>query len=330
MNLPPKINKGIDIGGVFTALVVDIVLSIICYTVLAPDILTRIAFVAIGVMNVLFIFRSWAKRQYVAWGIFVIVVFFFDLSFTLEATRTQSEEVVVTQTTDITKDSEIIRLDNAILESKQAKSDLQQQFKEAMKRETMDALKDLIDKEEVKINEYEAERKQRFNLIDSGETTKATISANAIMYSIPNTIKARDFLPLFIWSLIFFGLQLIVASSIDNKKQEVAQVKKRTTKKHAPAKKRAPRPKNLTEPIPDISDAEIRRFVSWSWYRVTQKVDTKVLAESTFFETCRKQGGEFDKKKYDYLIKKCKDKKLIDKNGKVIETEVNKAVEALR
>jgi len=325
MKLSPKLEGGIDFLGLLVALVVDIVLNIICFAVLAPDVLTRIAFVAIGVMNVLFVFRSWSKRQYPAWIIFVIVVFFFDLSFTLEATRTQSQETVITQTTDVTQDSEIIRLDNAILESKAIKADLQQQFKTAMKRETLDELKELIDKEAIKIDGYEADRKQRFNLVDSGETTKATISAKAIMYSIPNTIKARDILPLVIWGLVFFGLQLIVASSIDNKISEPGPPKKRTQ-----ANKRKPRPKKQSEPIPEISDAEIRRFVSWSWYRVTQKVDTKVLAESTFFETCRKQGGEFDKAKYDYLIKKCKDKKLIDKNGKVIETEVNKAVEALR
>src|SRR5574344_1991327 len=100
MKLPPKLEKSIDVIGMLTALITDLTMNIICFLLLAPDMLTAVAFALIGVMIVLFVFRSWSKGQIFAWLIFVLVVFFFDYSLALEATNAQTARVA--QTVDLT------------------------------------------------------------------------------------------------------------------------------------------------------------------------------------------------------------------------------------
>lgn len=312
MNLPPKINTIIDAGGLLVALIVDIVLNIICFSVLAPDTLTRVAFVAIGVMIVLFVFRSWSKRQFVAWGIFVIVVFFFDLSFTLEATRTQAEEIQQAQ------DTELVRIDGLITDTNEAIKDLRLQYKEAMKRETMDELQIQLDNEQVKLSKYESDRDNRFELVESGETSKTEISAENIFNAIPNAFNSRRLIPLFIWALVFLGVQLIVASSIDNKVKPSEPVKP-TPKKRKP---RAKRPKIR----PSITLNDVKLWVRWNWYRVTEGQSDYLIDKSVFFSGIAKQDIEFDESKYDYLLKRAKELKVVDSKGHALVKDEAKAV----
>jgi len=320
MNLPPKINTIIDAGGLLVALVVDIVLNIICFSVLAPDTLTRVAFVAIGVMIVLFVFRSWSKRQFVAWGIFVIVVFFFDLSFTLEATRTQAEE------TQQTQDTELTRIDGLITDTNEAIKDLRLQYKEAMKRETMDELQIQLDNEQVKLSKYEDDRDKRFEMVESGETSKTEISAENIFNAIPNAFNSRRLIPLFIWALVFLGVQLIVASSIDNKK-ELHKYNKNTKKTDPKKRKRKPRSRPAEPKIrPNITLNDVKLWVRWNWYRVTEGQSDYLIDKSVFFSGIAKQDIEFDESKYDYLLKRAKELKVIDSKGHALVKDEAKAV----
>ena len=317
MNLPPKINNIIDAGGLLVALIVDVVLNIICFSVLAPDTLTRVAFVAIGVMIVLFVFRSWSKRQYIAWGVFVIVVFFFDLSFTLESTRTQAEEVNKTQ------DTELVRIDGLIADTNDAIKDLRQQYKEAMRRETMDELQIQLDNEQTKLAKYTEDRDKRFALVEEGKTNKVEISAENIFNAIPNAFKSRRLIPLFIWALVFFGVQLIVASSIDNK------IKSAPPKKRAPAKKRKPRAKAKQKKEtshPNITLNDVKLWVRWNWYRVTEGQSDYLIDKSVFFSGLAKQDIEFEESKYDYLLKRAKELKVVDSKGHALVKDEAKAV----
>lgn len=302
MNLPPKIKTAIDIGGLLTALVVDLVLNIICFKTLAPDWVSMIAFISIGIMIVLFVFRSWSKRQYIPWLIFVSVVFFFDYSYMLETTRVQSVEL--TQETD----SEIVRLDNSIADATEAIKDLRAQYKEAMQRDTMDQIQTQIEVENSKLEQYEADRTARFNLVETGVTHKTVISADNIFNAIPNAIKAKRIIPVIIFALCFLGLQLVVVTSLDRDEKIKAPV--------IPKEQPTPVQKKV------IRDEDIRRFIKWSWIRVSEKTSNSVVPRQVFFDLVNKQNIEFDRDIYDTLVKVCIKENLVNKDGRaVIEDE---------
>lgn len=219
MKLPAKFEKGIDFTGALVALVVDLVLNLVCFTMLAPDTLTAAAFGLIGGMIVLFVFRSWSKGQKLAWLIFVSVVFFFDLSFSLEATRAQAN---TTQTVDLVAiyaaDPELTRLKGKQDEVSVALADLQIQYKEAAKRDTMAELAEQMKQKQSESKYYEDQYQKRRELVEKNAQAKVKhvkLSADAIFSAIPNAYKDGRYLQLIVYGLIFFGLQLIVAVSIE-------------------------------------------------------------------------------------------------------------------
>jgi hypothetical protein len=208
MKLPPRIESAIDAAGLLIALAVDLVLNIICFAVLAPDMLTKIAFISIGIMIVLFVFRSWAKGFIFAWIIFVSVVFFFDYSFVLEATRTQANS------TTVETDGELSRLTAKADAAAAQVLALQAEHAISTRPETLADVKGQIETAQSNVRQYEAERKARIRLIESGNAS-IKIKSSAIFEAIPNAWSDRRYIPLVVFALVFLGLQLIVTSSID-------------------------------------------------------------------------------------------------------------------
>jgi hypothetical protein len=298
---------------------VDIVLNVICFSILAPDLLTRVAFVSIGVMIVLFVFRSWSKRQYISWLIFVSVVFFFDYSFTLETTRLQSA------TATVSEDAVLMRLQSNIDRSYKTLDSLHAQYAAAMKRETLDEINAQIITENARMTQYEADARERQVLIDDGKTHKIEITAANIFNAVPNAWKDKRYIDLVIWGLIFIGLQAIVASSIDNRvitapvePPRITETPKQTRKK--PARKKT---------TPDITRQEVDRWVKWSWYRISRHESDKIISRQSFFELAEKQGLEFDGDKYAYLMRRAKETGVIDKEGHALivdETAASKKI----
>ena len=68
MRLPKKLNNIIDFLGIIIPLIVDLVMNIVSFSILAPDLLSRIAFVALAIMIVIFVPRSWSKRQFLSYA----------------------------------------------------------------------------------------------------------------------------------------------------------------------------------------------------------------------------------------------------------------------
>lgn len=209
MKLPKHLETLVDAGGLGVALVVDLILNVICFAVLAPDTLTQVAFVAIGVMTVLFVFRSWAKGQKLIWTVFVVVVFFFDLSFTLEATRIQTTAVVASEDTELSRLT--ARADAAAAQV----IELQDQYRSAARRETMDQLHAQIEEAEAQEKTLEAARSARLFSLERGRVSRDRLSADRIFGAISRAWADGRRIPLGVFGLIFLGLQLIVATSID-------------------------------------------------------------------------------------------------------------------
>lgn len=231
MKLPPKLEKSIDVIGMLTALITDLTMNIICFLLLAPDMLTAVAFALIGVMIVLFVFRSWSKGQIFAWLIFVLVVFFFDYSLALEATNAQTARVA--QTVDLTveyaKDPELTRLLVKQQETSTALADLRLQYREAVKRETLDEIDAQIGVKETEGKYFEEQYQKQRALVEARVAKDAQdikLTSKAIFGAIPNAWKDKRYTELIVYGLIFFGLQLIVVTSIDPLRKNKPKIKK--------------------------------------------------------------------------------------------------------
>ena len=306
MKLPPRLETIVDAGGLAIALVVDIIINVVCFSILSPDLLTSIAFVAIGAMIVLFVFRSWSRGQHFAWAIFVIVVFFFDLSFTLEATKTQSSSMA---------DPELIRLTSQSDLASQQVIDLQGQYDRATQRATMDQLDAQIKVAQSKIDQYEADRKARLAEVAGGHIERAHMTADAIFDAIPQSVIDHRFIQLFIFSMIFAGLQLIIATSIDNGPVVSIPVSNPIGAK----------------PIEiEPTDEEIKTFVKYSWYKIRSKTDTSILAEEVFLRLMEKQGKNYNIGIYQKLRKKSVESGIIDVEGVSEKSDEGEIIELLR
>jgi len=345
MKLPPALERIIDTGGLIVALVVDIVMNVICFYTLAPDALTAVAFVSIGVMIVLFVFRSWSKNQIPAWIVFVAVVFFFDYSFTLEATRAQANE----DPNAVYDDIEVSRLDSEMKKIDSSIEGLRTEYSKAMKRETLSEINEAIKAEQTKRDQYELDRKSRINKIAS----KSKMTSTSIFNAIPNAARDGRIIPLIVFGLIFAGLQFIISSSVDRKgkKSPIA----------APGEPVIPAPIELhsdvipappatepakIEPIPVIVPAPvlvippeplkstipsdlIEIFVKLSWYRLRMRTADFITPEDVFFDFIDRQKRVFTKEVYKILVQKCIDLQITDIRGCILVKDEAKAMEML-
>ena len=289
MKLPKKLNNIIDFLGIIVPLIVDLVLNIVSFSILAPDILSRIAFIALAVMIVIFVPRSWSKRQFLSYAIFVSVVVFADWSFTLATTGEHNDTKTI-----VMQDVELERLRGNIDKTELKIEDLHKQYYEAVKRETMQELNAQIEFEQNRLQKLEADYELRLHKTEQ-QATKNNLTAEDIFGAIPTAIKQRRYIPLIVWLLVFLGTQLVVATSIDIHEDQ------RTTEPFPP-KKINTLPKNIT-----IED--VKQWVHASYYHITNQGSNVILSLENFIQL---QPG-YDMKKYQQIYNIAVQKGVIDK-----------------
>ena len=300
MKLPKKLNNIIDFLGIIIPLVVDLVMNIVSFSILAPDILSRIAFVALAIMIVIFVPRSWAKRQYISYIIFVSVVVFADWSFTLATT---TETVTVQEA--VINDSELTRLRGNIEKTELKIEDLHKQYYEANKRDTLAELNKQIEFEQSRLNKLEDEYNARLKNTEQ-KAERTSLSSDDIFMAIPNAIKHKKIIPLIVWFLVFLGTQLVVATSIDNKNESI------------PAS--TPAPKKLLPA--NITEEDIKKWVHISYYQVTNQGNNLILN----LENYVKLDNNFDEKKYNIIYKLAMQSGVIDRYGHALIIDEGEAV----
>ena len=300
MKLPKKLNNIIDFLGIIIPLIVDLVMNIVSFSILAPDILSRIAFVALAIMIVIFVPRSWAKRQYISYIIFVSVVVFADWSFTLATT---TETVTVQEA--VINDSELTRLRGNIEKTELKIEDLHKQYYEANKRDTLAELNKQIEFEQSRLNKLEDEYNARLKNTEQ-KAERTSLSSDDIFMAIPNAIKHKKIIPLIVWFLVFLGTQLVVATSIDNKNESI------------PAS--TPAPKKLLPA--NITEEDIKKWVHISYYQVTNQGNNLILN----LENYVKLDNNFDEKKYNIIYKLAMLSGVIDRYGHALIIDEGEAV----
>jgi hypothetical protein len=165
----------IDSGTIFTAVIIDLVLSGICLYIMGPSALEKVAFVAIAFIIVLFGLRALVRGNFRLWLMCAILAGFLDTSFVLvgidyQTNRTASDrELTVLETAE----------DNAskYLEELKAK---QLEKGEGYKGQ-IEAQQIVFDKASAKASEYRA-------IVANNPKEAPTIKAYDIFLAIPNAL----------------------------------------------------------------------------------------------------------------------------------------------
>lgn len=299
MKIPKKLNNVIDFLGIIVPLVVDLVMNVVSFSILAPDMLSRIAFIALAVMIVIFVPRSWSKRQFISYAIFVSVVVFADWSFTLATTGEK-----INTTAAITQDVELERLRGNIDKTELKIEDLHKQYYEANKRDTLAELNTQIQFEQSRLQKLEADYEARLKHTEQ-KAESNTLNAEDIFNAIPNAIKERRIIPLIVWFLVFLGVQLVVATSIDIHEEK---------EKKQPARF----PDNMT-----LED--IKNWVHCSYYHITNQGSNLILSMENFFQLL----PNFDLNKYNSIRKIAEQQGIIDKYGHALIIDEGEAVKKI-
>jgi hypothetical protein len=307
MRLPKKLNNTIDFLGIIIPLIVDLVMNIVSFSILAPDFLSRIAFIALAIMIVVFVPRAWSKRQFISYAIFVSVVVFADWSFTLATTGEK-----INTTAAVTQDVELERLRGNIDKTELKIEDLHKQYYEANKRETLQELNAQIQFEQNRLQKLEADYEARLKHTEQ-KAESNTLNAEDIFNAIPNAIKERRIIPLIVWFLVFLGVQLVVATSIDIKEEHEAD-------------KAEPVEVQLKQTLPNnITLEDVKSWVHGSYYHITNQGSNLILSMENFFRLL----PNFSMNKYPVIRNIAEQNGIIDKFGHALIIDETEAVKKI-
>ena len=304
MKLPERLEKVIDTTGIIIALVVDLIVIPICMVTIAPDLLTKIAFLCIGVTIVLFVFRSWAKGQKCAWLIFAATVFFFDFSFALIATQMQTHKK------ETGNDAEIVRIDTEISKANAQIIKLQEERTISTRPETIQSISKDIETENTRIREYGIKREAREKELK--KSGGIYITADSVFNAIPQAIQERRYIPLTVFGLIFLGLQMVIVTSIDSPKK-----KKREETKEEPKAETVK--ENVPEQKPEVSTNSytLDDWITWAWYGAERREKPIVPSLKAMEEYAYLASKEWDTEKHIAYIELAEKAGLIDTTGKL-------------
>lgn len=302
MKLPKKLNNIIDFLGIIIPLIVDLVMNIISFSILAPDFISRIAFVALAVMIVIFVPRSWSKRQFISYAIFVFVVVFADWSFTLATTSNKAEQTASV----IMQDPELERLRGNLEKTELKIEDLHKQYYEANKRETLQELNAQIQFEEKRLEKLETEYNTRLHKTEQ-KAEQTSLTAEDIFNAIPNAVKEKRIIPLIVWLFVFLGVQLVVATSIDIKEESEVE------------------PKVKTKLPSSITIDDIKQWVHASYYHITNQGSNLILSLENFM----KLQPTFNIKKYNIIHQQAVKNGVIDRYGHALIIDEDQAMDKI-
>lgn len=312
MKLPKKLNNIIDFLGIIIPLVVDLVMNIVSFSILAPDFLSRIAFVALAIMIVIFVPRSWSKRQFLSYAIFVSVVVFADWSFTLATTT----DTAPSTTAIVQEDTELERLRGNLEATERKIENLHKQYYEANKRETLQELNAQIQFEQNRLQKLEADYEARLHKTEQ-QASKNKLSAEDIFMAIPNAIKHKKIIPLIIWFLVFLGTQLVVATSIDIHEEHKAD---EDNKNNTPAEPRT----NILQKY-NITTEDVKKWVHGSYYHITNQGSNLILSMENFLHLL----PDFNMNKYSLIKNIAEQNNVIDKYGHALIIDEAEAVKKI-
>ena len=194
----------IDGGALLLAVIIDIILNFVVFTVIAPDLLTKIGMGALSLVVVLFGLRGWIKGGSIGitlWAMFAIVVTFSDLSFALYVTGVQTESAGV--------DTELERLTAKVDHDQKTLDELQAGYNAIGSgfRSELTVRQNAITDARKALESSESERRSHVAGKSKDESNVAVLTADGVFSAIPNALVSGRWIQLVFFALIFLGLQ---------------------------------------------------------------------------------------------------------------------------
>jgi hypothetical protein len=191
----------------------DLIMAFVCFKSQAPDVISQIAFIAVGVTIVILIGITAQERAYKLWMACVIVAFFFDTSFLLESTRLQHSVLSANDDKELNQigiDLEQAKKDLKTTEdiynkalfdpmvTKSTQSDISNQVKSAMQYR----------------DKKEFEQSARKALVESGVIILVPITADGIFSAIPIALTNGRVLQTVVYAMISGIIQSMIAFAL--------------------------------------------------------------------------------------------------------------------
>lgn len=311
------LHKILDTPALVAAMVVDFALVGISLFVIAPGTIEKIGMVLLSLVVVLFSVRGWVIGKPLGkalWVSFALASFFIDLSFALVATDVQATATV---------DTELIRLTDDVKQADAAIADLQQQYKAAGTRATMDQLQEQITVAQAKADKYRSDRAKRLDRFESGGSKEITSTAlSTAIWDAMASGKPGRITFLILFGLIFLGLQLTMITAATSSFQHAAEAQP-TLPPVQEAKPQAGPPKRLTAPD------DISRFVSITWTYLRNNRGNAAVTRDSFQKYTDKSPKKYPMEMWDKLMSQAVLIGLI-KQGRIMEPNQSVAIKKLQ
>jgi hypothetical protein len=207
----------LDGGSLIVALIVDIVMNVVGFSILAFDNWSRVGFIASAFVVVLFALRAWIKGKWhgkALWAMFALIAAFLDISLSVASSHQQSMVVVY----DASKDDVLNALKGT------AKKDLEYVEKlRSLQLEKGEGYKSQIEtalaQSNASTNAVTNFRPSEYELARAGY-----LHSSDIFTAIPTAITSREMnriIGLLFFSIFFAALQLTIVTSATNSLKKI-------------------------------------------------------------------------------------------------------------
>jgi predicted secreted protein len=200
----------LDGGSLIVALVVDIVMNVVGFSILAFDDWSRVGFVASAFVVVLFALRAWIKGKWhgkALWAMFALIAAFLDISLSVASSHQQSMVVVY----DASKDDVLIKL--------KEKADEDQKYLQALRDKQIEkgeGYKSQIDLAVAQSN-ASTDSVKSYHHVESFE--RGYLHSADIFTAIPDAALSGNegrIIGMVFFGIFFIALQLTIVASATN------------------------------------------------------------------------------------------------------------------
>lgn len=239
----------IDAYGFTIAVIVQIGMVTASMLSLAPDIVTAVGYIGIGVAAVLFAPRAFQKyletkriRYFINYCLFASITVFIGISFSLAGTSAQAvtSNVIIT----LENDSFIKQYADDLASARTAQAQVQAQYDDTL------GPADLLERLQQRLSDYDAEImrlqkhiEERRNEIKTGEATRqartlvSDKSSDSVFSAILLAVQERRIVALIFWGVLMLGTELMIINSLSEEKNNVVHDKEVPSEPEAEEKK---------------------------------------------------------------------------------------------
>lgn len=201
----------LDVGALALAVVIDLLLNLVVFVTIAPDLWTQIGMGALAFVVVAFGLRGWIKGGVIGktlWATFALVATFSDLSFALYATDVQTQSAG--------QDSELVRLTDKVDHDQKILDELQAGYNSigsgfrselAERQRAIEAARKALDSS--------SEKRSNYITLHRSEAKGPALTAGGLFSAIPDACTRGRWIQLVFFGLLFVGLQstLVVSAT---------------------------------------------------------------------------------------------------------------------